>query len=62
MEAVIEPVCVCRLQIPRDWNAFERAAEQGWEENPELGDDAPRPPADVPRPPADLPRPSADAP
>ena len=62
IETVIDPVCVCRLQIPRDWNAFERAAGQGWEENPELGDDAPQPPADVPQPPADAPQPPADAP
>ena len=55
IETVIEPVC--RLQIPRDWNAFERAAEQGWEENPELGDDAPQPPvrlSDAPQPPVRL--------
>ena len=60
IETVIE--LVCRLQIPRDWNPFERAAGQGWEENPELGDDAPQPPADVPQPPANAPQPPADGP
>ena len=63
IETVIDPVCVCRLQIPPwDWNPFERAAGQGWEENPEQGDDAPQLPADEPQPPADVPQPPIDAP
>ena len=41
-------------------NPFAEAAGQGWGENPELGDDAPQPPADVPQPPADVPQPPAD--
>ena len=49
IETVIDPVCVCRLQILWNWNPFERVAGQGWEENPELGDDAPQPPADAPQ-------------
>ncbi len=62
IETVIGQVCVCTLQIPWNWNPFERAALEGWGENPEQGDDAPQPPADMPQPPADVPQPPADAP